>query len=166
MIHPILRDRARVLAKQTASSGEEKSIEVLEFALAGEIYCVETSVVGAAHPVTDLTPVPGTPGHILGLTAIRGRILCVLDIRPLLGLTGTSSPPKVVLLQKGGVEFGLGADSITGTFRYPLDRILPPPAEGTGAEFLRGVIPGHGVLLDGAALLEDQNLIVHQGDVP
>jgi len=51
-----------------------------------------------------ITPVPNTPGFILGVCNIRGDVLSVVDIRPLLGLSladQEARPDPLIILLRG-----------------------------------------------------------------
>ena len=78
----ILRERALALA---AEPGETQtladSIEVVEFLLAHERYAVESSYVREVYPLENLTPLPCTPGFVLGIVNLRGEILSVIDLK-------------------------------------------------------------------------------------
>ena len=105
-----------------------------------------------------LTRVPGLPGWVAGLANWRGRVLAVVDLRPLLG--AEPGPParrnRLVVVLREGVAVGLLADAVEGTAALPA--AAAPPAVGLAAraaELLRGVTDRHGpvALLDVAAVL-------------
>lgn len=162
----VLRARARALARQPIQESAEGSLEVLEFLLTYETYAIELSWVRETCPLTDLTPLPGTPAFVAGIINVRGQIMSVIDIRrffdlPIKGLTDLN---KVIILNNGEMEFGILADEIAGTRSLPLADVQPPLPTLTGIreEYLKGVTGGRTVLLDGAKLLTDRNLIVYQ----
>jgi purine-binding chemotaxis protein CheW len=102
---------------------------------------------------------------VAGIINVRCRIFSVLDMRrffelPLQGLTNLN---KVIILHGREMEFGILADEILGTRSIPPAEIQPPLPTLTGirGEYLRGVTPDQTALLDGARLLGDRNLVVH-----
>lgn len=165
-IKGVLRARARALAQQPIQESAEGSLDVLEFLLTYETYAIELSWVRETCPLTDLTPLPGTPPFVAGIINIRGQIMSVIDIRrffdlPIQGLTNLN---KVIILHNSEMEFGILADEIVGTRSLPLADVQPPLPTLTGIreEYLKGVTGGRTVLLDGAKLLADKNLVVYQ----
>jgi purine-binding chemotaxis protein CheW len=165
-IKGLLRARARALARKPVQESAEGSMEVLEFLLTYETYAIELSWIAETCPLTDLTPLPGTPPFVAGIINVRGHIMSVLDLRkffdlPIKGLTNLN---KVIILHNGDMEFGILADEIIGTRSLPLADVQSslPTLTGIREEYLKGVTRERMVLLDGARLLADRNLIVYQ----
>ena len=163
----ILRKRARALAEPPLQvRGTEADLEVLEFLLTYETYAIELCWIAETYPLRDLTPLPGTPLFVAGIVNVRGRILSVIDIRRFFDLPekGLTDLNKVIILHDGKMEFGILADEIIGTSSLPLADVQPPLPTLTGIreEYLKGVTRERTVLLDGAKLLTDRNLIVYQ----
>jgi len=165
----ILRARARALARlpvAEAAQGALEVLEVLEFRLTYETYAIELCWVHETCPLTDLTPLPGTPAFVAGIINLRGRIVSVIDIRrffdlPIKGLTDLN---KVIVLQGEEMEFGILADEIIGTRSIPVANVQPtlPTLTGIREEYLQGITADRTVLLDGKRLLGDRGLIVNE----
>ena len=163
----ILRERALALA---AEPGETQtladSIEVVEFLLAHERYAVESSYVREVYPLENLTPLPCTPGFVLGIVNLRGEILSVIDLKKFFELPekGLTDLNKVIVLQSGNMLFGILADVIAGVRRIPVSDIQPslPTLTGVREEYLKGVTPGRTVILDAEKLLTDESIIVQE----
>ena len=163
----ILRERALALA---AEPGETQtladSIEVVEFLLAHERYAVESSYVREVYPLENLTPLPCTPGFVLGIVNLRGEILSVIDLKKFFDLPekGLTDLNKVIVLQSGNMLFGILADVIAGVRRIPVSDIQPflPTLTGVREEYLKGVTPGRTVILDAEKLLTDESIIVQE----
>jgi purine-binding chemotaxis protein CheW len=165
-ISGILRARAKALARQPIQDSAEGALDILEFILSHETYAIELSWVRETCPLTDLTPLPGTPPFVAGIINVRGQIVSVIDMRrffdlPVKGLTDLN---KVIILHDGEMEFGILADEILGTRSLPLADVQPPLPTLTGIreEYLKGVTRERMVLLDGEKILTDKNLIVCQ----
>lgn len=78
----ILRERALKLAKKRDTGRQDgETLEVIEFTLAHEHYAVEMSYIREVYALKDLTPVPCTPSHILGIINLRGQVISVTDVR-------------------------------------------------------------------------------------
>ncbi|MBC7961449.1 MAG: purine-binding chemotaxis protein CheW [Steroidobacteraceae bacterium] len=162
----ILRKRAQTLARQPLQEETDGVLDVLEFLLTYETYAIEMRWVAETYPLKELTPLPGTPTFVAGIINVRGRILSVIDIRKFFDLPekGLTDLNKVIIVHKGAMEFGILADEILGTRSIPLSEVQPPFPTLTGIreEYLKGVTRKRTAILDGAKLLTDRNLIVHE----
>lgn len=60
--------------------------ELLVFEIAGSEFAVPLAVVDEVIPASPITPVPNSPPFLLGLTAVRGRAVGVIDASRRYGL--------------------------------------------------------------------------------
>lgn len=97
--------------------------------LGGSRYAVGMSAVAEVGRLPKLTRVPGTPVWLSGVANWRGRILAVLDIRPLMGapITPTGSLGRLVVLTEDNVTVGLLTEGVQGVIECDVDRLGPPP---------------------------------------
>lgn len=167
----ILGARARTLAASrppAVPAGE--SIELVEFTLARRRFAVETAVVREVQALKDLTGVPCTPPFVSGIINAHGRVIAVIDLKTFfeLGESGLSDLSKVIILHQGETEFGILADSVVGTCRLPLAdlQISPTAAVGRRDRCLRGVTAQQLLVIDGARLLGDPDLVVDEEVFP
>ncbi len=163
----ILRKRAKTLARQSELDQDAGAgLDILEFLLTFETYAIEMRWIAETYPLKDLTPLPCTPPFVAGIINVRGRILSVIDIRKFFDLPerGLTDLNKVIIVHNGEMEFGILADEILGTRTIPLAEVQPPLATLTGIreEYLIGVTRERTAILDGAKLLSDKKLIVHE----
>lgn len=163
----ILRKRARVLARQEEQGRDAGAgLDIMEFLLTYETYAIEMRWVAETYPLKDLTPLPCTPPFVAGIINVRGRIISVIDLRTFFDLPekGLTDLNKVIILHNGAMEFGILADEILGTRTIPLTEVQPPLATLTGIreEYLAGVTRKRTAILDGAKLLSDKKLILHE----
>lgn len=163
----ILRKRAKALARPLErDQGSGAGLDILEFFLTHETYAIEMRWVAETYPLKDLTPLPCTPPFVAGIINVRGKILSVIDIRKFFDLPekGLTNLNKVIILHDGEMEFGILADEILGTRSIPLPEVQPPLPTLTGIreEYLKGVTRERTAILDGARLLSDKSLIVHE----
>ena len=162
----ILRDRAKALARETKKDDSGEKIEFLEFLLAYERYGMESSFVREVYPLKDLTPVPCTPAHVLGIINVRGQILSVLDLKRFFDLPekGLGDLNKVIILKGGAMEFGVLADVILGVRTLPLSSLQQamPTLTGIREEYLKGITADRAVILDGSKILLDAKIVVNE----
>lgn len=154
----VLHARAEALAKEPNRKREaEETLDVLEFLVAHEHYGIELSYVREVYPLKDLTPLPGTPAFILGVTNVRGQVLAVIDIKKLFGLPdrGLTDLNKTIIVQNTGMELGILADAVLGLRSVAVSEIQLslPTLKGIREDFLRGVTRQSMVLLDAKKLL-------------
>src|SRR5262245_21175432 len=163
----ILKARAQVLA-QVPEEAESATLqlEIAEFRLGNETYACVSSSVREVYPLKGLTPLPCTPAFILGIINVRGRILPVIDVKPLLGLP---SPPTrefgmVVILHAVGMEVGLLADTIIGIRAISTSVLHPPLSTLTESQtrYIRGITNDSTTLLDAIKLLTGSRLRNHE----
>ena len=162
----VLAERARLLARIPESDGEGEYLDVVEFVLGHERYAFESSYVSEVYPLRDLTPIPCTPGFVLGIINVRGQLLPVIDLDQFLDLRKREETEhaRVIVLDAGGVQLGVIADSIVGVRAIATSQIQASLLTLTGrsAELLKGVDGERLAILDAAAILSDERLIVRE----
>lgn len=162
----VLRQRAVALAKEPERGGDEERLEVVEFLLAHERYGVESSYVREVWPLRDLTPLPCTPPHVLGIVNVRGQILSVIDLKKFFGLPdrGLGDLNKVLILKADSMEFGILADVINGVSSVAAASLQKSvlTITGVGEEYLRGVTADRLVVLDAGRILADERIVVNE----
>jgi chemotaxis signal transduction protein len=139
--------------------------------VAGSRYAVPMEAVAEVGRVPHVTRVPGVPPWIAGVANWRGRILPVVDPRPLLG--GSAAAPvgptgRLVVAGDRGVSVGLLVEGVEGVVTPPAD-LEPPsatiPAEA--AELLAGQwtdSAGPIGLIDLGSLLRLRDRLPRRGD--
>jgi purine-binding chemotaxis protein CheW len=113
-----------------------------------------------------LSPLPCTPAFLAGLVNIRGRIVPVIDIKRFLDLPqrGIADLHHVVLVGNGHIEIGLLADAIDSVHAIDAGALQAPVSafpEGRDGYF-KGIAPDRTVVLDMAAILADERLVVDE----
>ena len=152
----VLEERARALARPAAQPPSGDTLELITFALANEVYAVESRYVAAVFRLIDLSPLPGATPPVCGVTAWRGDLLTILDLRAPLGLpvTALNDLSRVIALGEDRPAFGILADAVRELVTLPAAEVRAPP-EGVAAqrEYLRGVTPDALLVLDADVLL-------------
>jgi len=163
----ILQERALELARPPREeTGADTRLEVVEFLLAGERYGIEPDHVREIFPLKTLTPVPGAPAFVLGVTNLRGAILSVIDLKKFFDLPdeGLTDLTKVIVLQSDAMEFGILADAVVGSRSISKEDIQPPlpTFSDIREKYLKGVTEGRLAILDAERILCDEAIVVHQ----
>lgn len=141
---------------------EAKTLPALVFDLGGERYGVDVMLVRGLRDLPQITPVPGAPHFYPGVVNLRGQIVTVMDLRPFfdMAIHQISPPAELVVVKSGRLELALLAHHIHG-----VQAISQADIASTGEiRYTRGVTAERLVLLDIAALFEDERLIAGTPD--
>jgi purine-binding chemotaxis protein CheW len=152
----LLEARARILALPADPAATGERLELVGFSLANEIYALESRYVVQVFRLLDLTPLPGAEPPVFGVTAWRGDLLTILDLRPVLGLpvTALNDLGRVIVVGAERAEFGVLADAVLEMQSVPASELGPPGAgQGKPPEYLRGITRDAVLVLDGSRLL-------------
>jgi len=163
----ILKARAKALSvEKKEESDSEEFLEIIGFRLSTETYGIETAFVREVYPLKDFTILPGVPAFVVGIIAVRGQIISVIDLKKFFNLPGKGLGElnKVIIIKNDRMEFGILADVILGTQLIPVAAIQKslPKISGIGGEYLKGVTIEHLIVLDAKRILEDEKIIVNQ----
>ena len=165
-IDAILAARAQQLAKPlTTEESAKKILEIVEFSLARENYGIASEYVREVFPLNDFTPVPCTPGFVLGIANVRGQIISIVDLRKFLGLStsGITDLNKVIVLEGFGMSFGVVVDFIVEVRQIAEDELLPPVnISGVSGQYLLGVTAQRMAVIDTEKLLSDKKIVVDE----
>lgn len=100
---------------------------LMTFTLGNGTYAFDLAYMKKIRWAKDITPVPGLPPYILGITNTRGEIISVVDLKTLLGIQ-SETPSRASMMVAGmkGVDVGLLVDSVDDLIDLPLKSIDPP----------------------------------------
>jgi purine-binding chemotaxis protein CheW len=168
-VRALMEERTRALARvPDAATAPGDVISVLSFGLGSERYAIEAACVREVARLTDLTPVPGAGDFVMGVTNLRGEVICVVDLRRFFDIprTGLSDLSRLIVLGRERAEFGILADQAHEIGPLRSRDILAPPqsVSGIGREYLLGVTRDALIVLDARVLLRDSRLFVDQGE--
>lgn len=163
----ILRKRAQRLSRRSiVKVSSEKEIEVLDFGLCGENYCIETSYVVEVHRDYNIVRIPTAPPFILGIFNRRGKITPVVDIKVLLNLNPEikTDNPLLVVVADGQREFGFVVDSILGVRNIKELSISAemPTLSTIPKTYIVGMIANNTILLNTKNIINDQKIVVNE----
>lgn len=118
--------------------------EVVVVRLGGSRYALPMGAVAEVGRPPGLTRVPGVPAWLAGVANWRGRVLAVLDLRPLLEAAAgdLDRRARLVVLHRGGVPVGLLTEGVEGTHVLEPEQVEASLAHlpGTAAELLLGQV--------------------------
>lgn len=123
-------------------------------------YAVDMADVAEVATVPGVTRIPGSPPWLVGVANWRGRMLPVLDLRPLLGAATVPLPgsARLVVVGRDDVAVGLVAEAVPGVYDAALGDLTPPPTTlgSEAARLVSGQVSdglGPIAVLDAAAVL-------------
>ena len=160
-----LEQRVRLLASRPPDGdGERDAAAVMSFTLSGCAYAIEIRYVLRVAPLKNVTAIPRTPVHVIGVYDLRGLMLPVFDLRSLLALPSEVpiADPQVIFCGDGHAEFGIAVDDVTGVDSLHADDLSRPPDVVPAGDipWAKGKDGSGRTVLDGAALLEDARLFI------
>lgn len=161
--HAQLDARARALARPAeipVLPGSQR--EVVRFRAAGQLYALESRFILEVLRAPELTPLPGAPPLLRGLTLLRGEVLPVVELAPLFGRpVATQASGPVVVVGTTRPELGLRTDEVTEVAVLTGTELLPAPPslEEEAGALVAGVSPDGTLVLEGEALLGDGRLV-------
>lgn len=135
---------------------DEKSRQVLTFALGGEVYGLDILRLKEIRGWSPVTRIPHSPPAVLGVLNLRGVVVPIIDLRLRFGLkaaefTAVTVVIVVSLSTAGGQrECGIVVDKVLDVVDIPAGRTRPAPVEGTAAI----------ECIEGIATLDEQMVIV------
>lgn len=95
-----------------SESGEEGK-RYLSFTLGTEDYAIPLLAVKEVIAVPEITPIPFTPPHFLGIMNLRGQVISVIDLRTKLGIQPkAAAETAIIICDLDSLSLGVVVDSI------------------------------------------------------
>jgi len=134
------RTQERAIEREPAPA---PPMRLVLFTLDGETYAVPIEVVQEILRVARITRVPDAPPNVRGLMNVRGRLLPIVEIRTIFGLSpcALEKDARVMMVQVRGRVLGLLVDQVSYVLTIPRTALEAPPREvfGERVESIRGV---------------------------
>jgi chemotaxis signal transduction protein len=109
--------------------------------IASESYAMPVEHVLEVADIGLVRAVPRARPEVLGVWNRRGRILPVVDLAQLLGITRTAAPERVIVAESGGHQACFVIDDVSDIGE------LGDPAEETESDLLAGAVLAGGDLV-------------------
>jgi purine-binding chemotaxis protein CheW len=141
-----------------APAEAQPQIRACLFMLAGSAFGVDVRSAREVAIFDEITTVPRAPAPLIGVANLRGTVIPIVDVRPLLGLPvqrlGRSL--RTLIVRDGAVQAALAVEGVLGL--EPFEEIIPLDEGAVGAhrEFDLGLLKWG----DGVATLLDAGKIV------
>ena len=151
-----LVERATQLSRRVAVEHVGTRLSLVRFRAGEDVFALESRFVREVVRLRQLSPVPGAPLAVLGVTTYQGEILAVVDLLSVVHIAGVRLRDSLWLLVLGvdTAEFAITADEILGAVDLSHDALLPPgSAAATTSPLIFAITEDATAVLDGAALL-------------
>jgi purine-binding chemotaxis protein CheW len=147
--------RARIAA--------DLAVQAIAFEIAGEMHACDVLLVEEVVTRLRIHPLPDMPPRLLGVVRLRGDLVPVIDVAPLLSLALGAGPPNVLVVESEGLRVGVAADFVHDVITLPPGSYRAAP----GADaFVAAVARVEGrlyTLVDLAEILREQTLPILRG---
>jgi len=91
-----------------------ENIQIVNFTVGDVNYGAPVEQVREVRDVQAVTPVPGAPSYVEGVTNLRGQIITVMDLRKRLDIEETQeSAQKIIVIEMGKAAVGVVVDTVT-----------------------------------------------------
>lgn len=143
-------------------------IRYLCFGLGEEEFAIPLLTVKEVMAMPEVTPIPQTPAHFLGIVNLRGSVISVMDLRLKLGIKPSKSEETtVVILDLGEMHMGIAVDRVNSVQALTKDQVSEKPMidSSKSNDYITGVFrkESHLILLvdiSRALSLEDKDVLV------
>lgn len=121
---------------ETIQAAAKKSVaqreRYLSFTLGQEDYAIPLLSVKEVIALPEVTPMPFTPPHFVGIMNLRGQVISVIDLRQKLGIkSGAAAETSVIICDLSPMVLGVVVDSINFV-------LSPDPSEMTEKPEMQG----------------------------
>jgi purine-binding chemotaxis protein CheW len=99
--------------------------------LGGEMFSIDLQNVREVFVVESVTPVPGMPSGLIGVTNLRGSVVPLIDLRQMIGVAAETALKYAVVVKHGNWQVGVLVDTVPEIRTLSKDQFLPAPV-GTG----------------------------------
>lgn len=132
---------------------EEESIQMVVVSLSNQVYAFPGNRIKAIAVAEEVTPIPGTPEHILGVVYFQGTVESVLDIKRILDLGDTEMTvdSRIVIAEAVDLRSGILVDTVEDVMDLPRSAMLPP---------LTGMDQVKGDYVSGEADYKGRNMVI------
>ena len=115
----------------------------LRFSLGIEEYAIPLLDVKEVIAMPEVTPIPQTPTHFLGIMNLRGQVITIMDLRLKLGIKAEKgAETSVIITDLGEISVGVVVDSINAVLNPNPKDLAEKPELSNGvksSEYITGV---------------------------
>src|SRR5574344_1697524 len=136
---------------KSANSSDDPVLQWVTFRLEDETYGINVMQVQEVLRYSEIAPVPGAPGYVLGIINLRGNVVTVIDTRQRFGLSSApvTDNTRIVIIEADKQVVGILVDSVAEVVYLRQSEVETAPNVGNeeSAKFIQGVCNKNGELL-------------------
>ena len=110
-----------------AHSSASATVRAAIISMGGELFTIDLQNVREVFVVESITPVPGMPDGLVGVTNLRGTVIPLLDLRPMFALNAEATLRYAVVVKHGNWQVGVLVDTVPEIRTLSKDQFLPAP---------------------------------------
>lgn len=118
-------------------------IQWVTFRLGDEMYGINVMQVQEVLRLTEIAPVPGAPGYVIGIINLRGNVVTVIDLRNRFGLSSKEpdDASRIVIIEAEDQVIGILVDSVAEVVELRSSDIETAPNVGNdeSSRYIQGV---------------------------
>lgn len=141
----------------------EPLIRWVTFQLGDEIYGVLVKNVREILRISNISPVPGAPDYIVGITNIRGNVISVIDGRSRISLASKEHTDlsRMIVMESEDDIVAVVVDRVADIIDLPESMLDSSPklAKGESSKYISGVISHDDdliIILDSETFITDE----------
>lgn len=121
---------------------EDSHLTIISFEYSNVTYGIEVEFVREIVRLTDITPIPFSKNHIMGLMNLRGDVVTIVDFGKLLGVKESETAHhRVLIINYHEITFGLYVDNVKEVVTVLPQELKPFEIESiTSSEILKDII--------------------------
>jgi len=135
-----LEDTDGEKSQRQNSASLSESEQLVTFHIGEEEFAINIMQVKEIIRVTEITPMPKCPQHIVGVMSLRNHLLPIMDLRVLFDQKSLQADygdkltqdhldaQRIVVIDMGGTLTGIQVDSVSQVLTMEKSLIVPPPA--------------------------------------
>lgn len=105
--------------------------QAVAFRLGGELHGCDIRLVEEVVTKRTIQPLPDMPSHLLGVLMLRGEMVPVMDVAPVLSVSlDTTKTPSILVVTLGEGRVGVAVDAVHEVMEVPAECVRPAPHTG------------------------------------
>lgn len=133
----------RTEGENRSSKDKNGKMKYVTFFLGREEYGLPISDVQEINRAVEITRVPNSPDHVMGVINLRGKIVPVVELkkRLKLGATIVDKDSRIVVVEQGSKVLGLMVDRVSQVLHISSDQIEKAPEEAVQVQedYIKGI---------------------------
>jgi purine-binding chemotaxis protein CheW len=138
----------------------EDAAQVIAFHIGGELHACDIQLVEEVVTRRRVHALPDMPARLLGVLRLRGELVPVIDVAPLLDLRLQADTPAILVVEVNDTRLGVAVDATHDVVSLSPDDYRPAPhGGGERDQYMAGVARIDGALvnlIDLAEMLREQ----------